>query len=262
MNPGRLNVQAIIPAVHFKFGVLLLKLLSGLVLAIVTSGFAAEEVSTPDKIVDNYCTATQSQQQSLGASMEVEIQASLPKLKKHGRLHALRRISKLGRITYERFTFEGDGTVKNQVVARYLTAEVEAHDEQARELALTPANYKFGYKTKSVLDGRTAYVFTVSPRTKRVGLFKGELWIDTATYLPLQESGYWVKNPSIFLKKVAFVRKFKIRDGISVPLQVASIVDTRVWGPAELEIDFTNFSPDAVAADEGPSSVAGDDDSQ
>lgn len=240
-----------------------MKFLSGLALAMVASGFAAEDVSTPDKIVENYCTATQSQQQSFGASMEVEIQASLPKLKKHGRLHALRRISKLGRITYEHLTFEGDGTVKNQVIARYLTAEVEAQDEQARDLAVTPANYKFGYKSKSVLDGRTAYVFTVSPRKKRVGLFKGELWIDAATYLPLEESGYWVKNPSIFLKKVAFVRKFGIRDGISVPLQVASTVDTRVWGPAELEIDFTNFSPDSLSTDEAtPSSAASDDDRQ
>jgi hypothetical protein len=32
---------------------------------------------------------------------------------------------------------------------------------------------------------------------------------------------------------------------------VASTVDTRIWGPAELEIDFTNFS-----ADETPPSAA------
>jgi len=245
-----------------------LKLLSGLILVglaavLFSIALAAEDVSTPDKIVENYCSATQSQEQSLGASMEVEIHASLPKLKKHGRLRALRRISKLGRITYEHLAFEGDGTIKNQVIARYLTAEVEAHDEKSRDLAVTPANYKFGYKSKSVMDGRTAYVFSVSPRKKRVGLFKGELWIDAATYLPLQESGYWVKNPSIFLKKVAFVRKFEIRDGISVPLQVASTVDTRVWGPAELEIDFTNFSPETSSTEEAePSSVANNDDSQ
>ena len=41
--------------------------------------------------------------------MDVEIDASLPKLKKHGRLHALRRISPLGLIRYEKAQFEGDG---------------------------------------------------------------------------------------------------------------------------------------------------------
>ena len=58
----------------------------------------------------------------------------------------------------------------------------------------------------------------------------------------MQESGYLVKTPSIFLKRVAFVRKYAIRDGISVPLQEQSVVDTRLVGKAELTIDFSNFS--------------------
>jgi len=217
------------------------------------AGLIAEDATTlPDKIVENYRTATESQEQSFdGSSMEVEIQASLPKLKKHGRLHGLRRISKLGRITYEHLAFEGDGTIKNQVIARYLTAEVEAQTDNAPSLAVTPANYKFSYKNKAALDGRPAYVFNVKPRKKSVGLFKGEVWIDAATYLPVLESGYWVKSPSIFLKRVAFVRRFEIRDGKSVPRQVASTVDTRIWGPAELEIDFSNYS-----ADDAPQTAA------
>jgi hypothetical protein len=176
--------------------------------------------------------------------MEVDINASLPKLKKQGKLHALRRISALGRITYERLAFEGDGTVKSQVIARYLTAEIEAQRNPSPDLAVTPANYKFKYKGGSEVEGRPAYVFQVTPKKKRVGLFKGEVWIDAATYLRVQEVGYWVKSPSVFLKKVAFVRKYEIRDGIPVPLQVASVVDTRIWGPAQLEIDFSHFSVD------------------
>jgi hypothetical protein len=236
-----------------------LKIRVGVIFSLLCAGLMAEDLSTPpDQIVENYCTATQFQKQSLdGTSMEVEIQASLPKLKQHGRLHGLRRISKLGRITYEHLAFEGDGTIKNQVIARYLAAEVQAHDQDAQALTVTPANYKFSYKSKAVVDGHPAYLFAVSPKKKRVGLFKGQLWIDTATYLPVLESGYWVRNPSIFLKKVAFVRRFEIKDGISVPLQVASTVDTRVWGPAELEIDFSNFSVDQLPQDEAdPQPVA------
>jgi hypothetical protein len=223
-----------------------LKVPVGLIFLFACSGLIAEDAITPpDQIVENYREATASQEQSFdGSSMEVEIQASLPKLKKHGRLHALRRISKLGRITYDHLAFEGDGTIKSQVIARYLTAEVEAQTDNAPALAVTPANYKFSYKSKAELDGRSAYIFNVKPKKKSVGLFKGEVWIDDATYLPVLESGYLVKSPSIFLKRVAFVRKFEIRDGKSVPRQVASTVDTRIWGTAELEIDFTNFSAD------------------
>jgi hypothetical protein len=214
----------------------------------VCVSIVAEPAAKPPRvIVENYCAASRGQERSFqGASMEVEIQASLPRLKKQGRLHALRRISALGRVTYEKLRFEGDGTVKNQVIARYLTAEAEAQKDHAPSLAVTPANYKFKYRSRTQLEGRDVYVFQVTPRQKREGLFKGDLWIDAGTYLRVQESGCLVKNPSIFLKKVAFIRKYKIRDGISVPLQVQSEVDTRLAGKAELTIDFSNFSIDSA----------------
>ena len=219
----------------------------GLLIGVCVSIVAEPAAEPPDNIVQNYCAASRGQEQSFqGASMDVEIHASLPKLKKQGRLHALRRISALGRITYEMLRFEGDGTVKNQVIARYLTAEAEAQKDQAPSLAVTPANYKFKFKSRSQLEGRAVYIFQVTPRQKRQGLFKGDLWIDAGTYLRVQESGYLVKSPSIFLKKVAFVRKYRIRDGISVPLQVQSVVDTRLAGQAELTIDFSNFSIDSA----------------
>ena len=209
---------------------------------------AAEPLSAPaDVIVENYCTASQVQSQLVrGATMDVEIDASLPKLKKHGRLHALRRISPLGLIKYEKAQFEGDGMVNKEIISRYLTAEVEAQKQQSPAIAVTPENYKFKYKGMKREAGQNVYVFAVSPRQKRQGLFKGEVWIDVRTYLQVQESGYLVKNPSIFLKKVAFVRKYEIRDGISVPRQVQSVVDVRFVGKAELTIDFSNFSIDAL----------------
>ena len=37
------------------------------------------------------------------------------------------------------------------------------------------ANYKFKYKGMATNDGRTVHVFQLTPRKKRVGLFKGEL---------------------------------------------------------------------------------------
>ena len=100
--------------------------------AILSLSVVAEPVTPPvDTIVENYCTAAQAQAQTVrGASMDVEIDASLPKLKKHGRLHALLRISPLGLIRYEKAQFEGDGIVNKEIISRYLTAEVEAQKEQ------------------------------------------------------------------------------------------------------------------------------------
>ena len=216
--------------------------------AIFTVSLAAETESAPsDAIVENYCTASQVQAQTTrGASMDVEIDASLPKLKKHGRLHALRRISPLGLIRYERAQFEGDRVVIREVISRYLTAEVDAQKDQSAEIAVTPRNYKFKSKGMNHIDGRDVYVFEVAPRQKREKLFKGEVWIDARTFLKVRESGYLVKNPDFMVKKVTFVRKYEIRDGISVPRQEQSVADVRLFGKVELTIDFSNFSIDAL----------------
>jgi hypothetical protein len=206
---------------------------------------AATPVS-PETIVDHFLVATRSQEQAAkGATMEVDMSASLPKLKKEGRLRALRRISTLGRITYDILKFDGDNTVKRQVIARYMEAEAEALKDPSPAMAITPQNYKFRYKGLIEQGGNTAHIFEVTPRQKRQGLFKGDLWIDAKTYLRVQESGYLVKNPSVFLKKIAFIRRYEIHDGISVPRQVQSVVDTRLVGKAELTIDFSHFALDS-----------------
>jgi hypothetical protein len=214
-------------------------------LATAVSITAEPSAVSPDAIVDNYVCASRDTDRNLkGASMEVEFAASLPKLKKQGRLHALRRISPLGLIKYEKLHFEGDSTVNKQIITRYLSAEAEAQTNPSASTAVTPQNYKFKYKGLSLLDGRRVHVFQVSPKQKRQGLFNGEIRIDADTYLRVEESGYLVKSPSVFLKKVAFVRKYEIQNGISVPRQVQSVVDTRLVGRAELTIDFTNVSID------------------
>lgn len=203
----------------------------------------AGSVTGPDAVVENYQAATQQQERALqGSSMEVDIEASLPKLRKHGRLSGLRRISSLGRITYEALHFEGDNSVKNHVIARYLAAEAESQTDGSPSLAVTPANYKFKYKGEQQSAGGPIDVFEVTPRHNRVGLFKGEIWIDAKTFLCLRESGRLVKPPSIFLKKIEFVKEYAIQNGISVPRQIHSVVDTCLVGPAELTIDFRNVS--------------------
>jgi hypothetical protein len=75
-----------------------------------------------------------------------------------------------------------------------------------------------------------------------VGLYKGELWLDSHLYLPLLEKGRFVKNPSVFFKKVDFERGFSIQDGFSVPSYITSTIDTRLVGKVELNINYSNFS--------------------
>ena len=227
-----------------------------LVLA-VAPAFAAEgpeDQALP--IVDKYLDATQAQQNLLrGAQMEIDIDAALPKLEKRGKLRALRMMSRLGKITYKALGFSGDNTVKQEVITRYLAAESEGRENGT--IAITPANYKFRYSGRIVQNGQTTVILQVTPRKKKVGLFKGELWLDADTGMPLRESGEFVKSPSVFLKKIAFVREYELHDGVSIPKHIASSVDTRVVGRAELQISFSNFTKQENAEDD-VLTVAGD----
>jgi hypothetical protein len=79
-----------------------------------------------------------------------------------------------------------------------------------------------------------------------VNLFEGELWLDAATGMPVRESGKMSKSPSVFVKKLQFVREYEIRDGIAYPKRIESQIDVRVVGRAEVNIEFSNFSKEAV----------------
>jgi len=123
-------------------------------IAVSLSLAADTSVPMPDAIVDQYCAATRAQEKSLdGASMEVDMDGYIPRLKKHGKLHALRRISTLGLIKYEKVLFEGDRTVNKELIQRYLNAEADNQKEHRADAAVTPQNYKFKYKGLSHSEG-------------------------------------------------------------------------------------------------------------
>jgi hypothetical protein len=206
-----------------------------------------EDTAAAAAILDKYLAASENHQDVLrGGSMEVDIQASVPNLNRQGRLHALRKISKVGRISYRVLGFQGDNSVKNQVIARYLQAEQEAQGKE--DLSITPVNYKMKYKGELATDGdRHVYVFSLAPRTKKVGLFKGQIWLDAASYLPVYEKGRFVKNPSVFFKKVEFERAFNIQSGVPVPQRTTSTIQTRLVGKVELNVSYSKFAPNTVA---------------
>lgn len=211
---------------------------------------SGEDGST-NAIIQRFVQATQNHEDALrGSSMQVSIDASIPKLNEHGTLRALRLISKVGTVAYRKATFQGDNTVKTEVIARYLQAEQQGQGDQS--VAITPENYKFKNRGEKHTAAGDVYVFQLTPRKKRVGLFKGELWLDPKTYLPVLEKGKLVKNPSVWFKKVEFERKFAVQNGLAVPQRVEISTDVRLFGRVQMNIDFSDYQPNAVQADAEP----------
>jgi hypothetical protein len=228
-----------------------LSTLLSIILILATSTVALCDVEADDSanqaIVTRFLEASKTQQERLrGGQMDVRIAAKLPRLAKQGEMQALRSISKLGKITYQGLGFSGDNTIKNQVISRFI-----AEEGQPRDTAITPENYKFKHKSTTELDGRPVEVFVLTPLRKAEGLFKGELWLDVETGMPVREAGRLVKS-SIFLKKVEFATSFEIQDGVAIPKHFQSTVETRLVGRAELSIDYSNFSRHDISEDDLP----------
>lgn len=223
-----------------------------------TVALDASDAITTNEILDRYVAATQNQQEQMrGVQMEVDIAAELPKMKKKGRLFALRNISKLGRITYDAIRFEGDNTIKKEVIARYLSAETEAASKDQAP-PITPEFYKFKYKGLVERDGQQVHFFQVDPKKKKAGTFKGDLWLDAETCLPVREAGRLSKNPSVFIKRFEFIRTYAIKGGLAIPKHTSGTVTTRLWGKAQVDIDYRNFDrvDDAAGAEAGAAASA------
>src|SRR5579864_2199952 len=153
---------------HQGKGVFLRRILIAFLAVVVGVGVAPGEPSKPpvpeDEMVNRYIDATQQQQAALrGGTMEVDIDANVPNMKTKGKLHALKSISKLGKITYHALGFSGDNSVKTEVIARYLKAEVDAAQD-GQNFSINPENYKFKYKGMEERDGREVYILHVTPR--------------------------------------------------------------------------------------------------
>jgi hypothetical protein len=166
----------------------------------------------------------------------IEIEASLPKLNKNGRLRAVRRTLSSHHPEYQVLEISGDSMVNHQLIVRYLHADERAAELSDASTAITPANYKFRYMGAVQLRNDLAYVFRIIPRKKREGLIDGVIWIDGGTGIAVRLSGYLVKNPSMFLKHVNVTRENYLLDGVVESRVTHLLIDTRLVGSARLVV--------------------------
>ena len=166
----------------------------------------------------------------------IEIEASLPKLEKTGWLRAIRKVLPGEKPHYDFLEISGDRTVKNLVIARYISATERAAELPASSVAITPSNYEIRYAGNVCVGDRPAYAFRVIPRKNREGLLNAVLWLDSETSIAVRESGYLAKNPSVFLKRVNLTRENALNAGAIEAKITHILVETRLVGPARLVI--------------------------
>jgi hypothetical protein len=171
-----------------------------------------------------------------GEDVVLEIEASLPKLEKRGRLDAVRHLGADGQMEYLIVRFDGDPTVKREVIARYLSLEQQASALPASAFAVTPENYKFRYAGSIERGDSAVYVFTIKPRHRRDGLIQGQIWIDHATGAVVHQEGKLMKSKSLFVREISISRESGPRAASPYHRVTHVSVETRLFGNAELTI--------------------------
>jgi hypothetical protein len=201
---------------------------------VASKGTTPDDSSVAALVLQRFITR---QAEASGWPVEtIEIEASLPTLKKTGRLLAIRRLLPVGRPDYKVLELSGDRTVKNQVIVRYLSADQKAAELAASSVALTPDNYKIRYVGRVWLGDRLTVAFRLIPRKKREGLINGALWLDSETGSAVRESGYLAKNPSVFVKRINVTRENELHNGTITQRITHVAVETRLIGLAQMII--------------------------
>ena len=215
---------------------MLLALLLGGALTVPVRGQAV------DREVLEYVRAIRVQRGHVSYTVDVTISSSVPSLAKAGILKAIKKQDPEGHPSYEPVSFEGDGMIKTNVIARYLQAEMEAQKpEEKVAVEISPLNYKFTPKGRNKVGGRDALVYEVKPLRHHSGLFHGTVWVDPDSRLPLMETGKLENLHSIWVKEITFTRIYQLVNGVAVPSRIHSEVKARLFGKALINIEFANY---------------------
>jgi hypothetical protein len=172
------------------------------------------------------------------------IHAELPDSSQQGEFELERKYNAPHTLLFKPIRFVGDKFVKSTVITRLLQSEVDhVEKDDGAQTAISPANYKFSYKGKADGQGRLVYVFQVKPREKRVGLFKGRMYLDAYTGSLVRVEGSVVKSPSFFVKHIQFVQDYEDFDSFTLPVHIHSEARARLVGRTIIDITHTHYVP-------------------
>ena len=170
------------------------------------------------------------------------IRAQLPDTAQSGEFELHRHYAAPRTLEFKSVHFTGDGFVKSNVITRLLKSEVDHVQKDDTSLtAVSTANYKFSYKGTSEVEGRLAHVYQVKPRKKRVGLFKGRIYLDVYSGSVVRTEGSMVKSPSLFIKKIEFVQDYADFGSFTFPVHIHSEASTRLIGRAVVDIYHSDY---------------------
>jgi hypothetical protein len=152
----------------------------------------------------------------------------------------------------------GSGTVRKHVFHKILEEESAASNPKLRgQSQISPENYWFENAGVELVNGRRAYVIDLKPRKESKYLIAGRIWVDAEDYAVMRVEGKPAKNPSFWTKSVHFVHEYKKSGHFWFPVSNRSETDARIFGRADLVIEYFDYAVNSSALSASAAREAG-----
>ncbi len=175
------------------------------------------------------------------------VHAELPDSSQQGEFELQRKYEAPHTLLFTPVHYSGDGFVKNNVITRLLQSEVDHVQKDDPTLtAISPANYKFSYKGANRIDDRLVHVYQLKPHKRRIGLFKGRIYLDAHTGALVRAEGTVVKSPSFFIKHIEFWQDYADVESFTLPVHIHTEAKARIVGRTIVDIVHRDYQPVTV----------------
>lgn len=170
------------------------------------------------------------------------VRAQLPDTSQQGEYELERKYEAPHTLQFTPIHFSGDGFVKSNVINRLLQSEVDHVQKDDPGLtAISPSNYKFSYKGVTRIGDHLVHVYQIKPHKKRLGLFKGRVYLDAHSGALVRVEGVVVKSPSFFVKHIEFVQDYTDVQSFTLPAHVHSEAKARIVGRTIVDIVHRDY---------------------
>lgn len=136
----------------------------------------------------------------------------------------------------------GSGVIRSRVFKPLMEVEVETAAGRNRyDTSITSDNYTFKLLDEEDVDGAHCFVVQATAKRAYKYLFNGKVWIHAEDFAIVQVAGQPAQNPSVWIKRVEFVRRNQKIKEFWLPLKSESITHVRLFGKNILTIDYDRY---------------------
>lgn len=137
---------------------------------------------------------------------------------------------------------KGARLIHSRVFKPLMESEVEtAAGRNHNDSAISPDNYTFHLLGEEDVHGYHCFVVQAIPKRNDIYLFRGKIWIHATEFAVVQIAGQPAKNPSFWVNRVDFVRRYQKLGEFWLPLKDESVTQVKVAGKNILTIDYAHY---------------------